>query len=1078
MAGPIRLTIFVARSRSRAFGRGSWFAVGGLLVSLIGASLPSGASATVHYVDANCTNSTPPYTNWLTAANVIQDAVSVSVAGDQVLVTNGVYSAGGGLGPASLPSRVRVDKAIALRSVNGWPVTTILGYQVPGDTNGPSAVRGVALADGASLTGFTVAQGATLTTEPWNIDQCGGGVWCATARSTLTNCVLLGNSANDSGGGVSGGTLYNCVIQGNTTFNTAGGAYSSTLNGCTVAGNLSLYGGGTYEANLNYSLIIGNRATEEGGGVWDGTLNYCSLSNNVAFGDPWGAYGGATSGGELHNCLLVANSSDYAGGAGSADLYNCLIFGNSATVDGGGISDCLADNCTVTGNQAAHNAGGAYDCDLRNCIVYYNSAPGAANHSGSGCSHCDPISFTCTTPLPPGTGNITNEPALADLQHLSAASPCRGAGSSLYATGTDLDGDPWAAVPAMGCDEFVAGAVLGPLTMAMQADYTAVGTGFTVHFTAQFGGHASASRWDFGDSTIVSNRPYAAHRWTSAGSYRVVLTAFNDSYPGGISATTTVSVVTAPMHYVVLGNSAAESPYSSWTKASANIQDAIDAATVPGAVVLVTNGTYQTGSRIVYGAMANRVAVTNPVVLRSLNGPALTSIFGAQPNGDSAVRCVYLGAGAAMEGFTVTNGATRLAGDDAHEQTGGGIWCDPASGTISNCVLTGCTGGHGGAAYGGTYVGCTVQGNSSASGGGGAEAATLQNCLVSQNTSSGYGGGAAACTFIASTLQGNTSSAWAGGASDCVLADCVLTANSAPSGSGGGADSSFLEHCLITSNSASTGAGITFSVAANCLFLTNTASDRGGGASYGSLRNCTAAGNSAGSSGGGVYESSMENNIVYYNQAPAGTDYATDCPSCAPVNFCCISALQTGNGNFTNAPIFVNPATGNYRLQSASPCINAGRNAKAGAGPDLDYNPRVAGGTVDVGAYEYPTPASRISYQWLQQYGFALDGSADNADPDHDGMSNWAEWVAGTDPKSAASLLRLLSVTQGTGGVTITWPGVAGRTYFVQRGITPAGAGALGLFQDNLPGQIGVMSFTDTNVPNQRRLFYRVGVRQ
>ena len=246
------------------------------------------------------------------------------------------------------------------------------------------------------------------------------------------------------------------------------------------------------------------------------------------------------------------------------------------------------------------------------------------------------------------------------------------------------------------------------------------------------------------------------------------------------------------------------------------------------------------------------------------------------------------------------------------------------------------------------------------------------------------------------------------------------------------------------------------------------------------LNNCTLTGNSAGTYGGGFFgESSaampLRNCIIYYNSAPQGSNYVGG----PLVNCCAMPAplpVGTSVGNITNAPLFVDPANGNFRLQSNSPCINSGNNAYATNSADLDGNPRIQGGTVDIGAYEYQTPASIISYAWLQQYGLPTDGSADFIDTDQDGMNNWQEWIAGTDPTSALSELRLSSVTLDASGAHVTWQSVGGRTYVIEASANLGAHPAFLTLATNIAGQAGTTTFTDTNALGNTRLFYRVGI--
>ena len=273
--------------------------------ALLGAVMFAGLlqlEAATRFVSLSGTH-VPPFETWDQAATNIQAAIDIAVAGDEVLVTNGVYATGGKVVVEDLTNRIVINKAITVRSVNGARVTEIRGS---GGINGPEAVRCAWLKNGAVVSGFTLSGGATRASG--NVDNLfGGGIWCEGNGALIADCFVTSNSADSRGAGAYRGSLLRCRI---------------FRNNCIGTGS---EGGGIYMGIANNSEIFENSAKGWGGGLSRSPATNCAIYRNLSYSNGGGAYSST-----LTYCTVTANTGiNPGGGVYSCAAINCIIYGNA-----------------------------------------------------------------------------------------------------------------------------------------------------------------------------------------------------------------------------------------------------------------------------------------------------------------------------------------------------------------------------------------------------------------------------------------------------------------------------------------------------------------------------------------------------------------------------------------------------------------------------------------------------------------------------------------------------------------------------------------------------------------------------
>ena len=202
---------------------------------------------------------------------------------------------------------------------------------------------------------------------------------------------------------------------------------------------------------------------------------------------------------------------------------------------------------------------------------------------------------------------------------------------------------------------------------------------------------------------------------------------------------------------------------------------------------------------------------------------------------------------------------------------------------------------------------------------------------------------------------------------DGTVRNCTIKNSQARDGGGVAIDNGGLvENCYIYGNTAIYGGGIRLlngGEVRNCVIKGNTTTLYGGGVNIwnsGIVKNCVITDNT-GPNGAGIRTRNnghVYNCIIYYNN---GDNYDVNGSGYHYYNTCTTPALPGtySTNSISSVPLFADltPGLEDYRLQSASPCIDVGMNfGWMNTVLDLDGNNRIVNGIVDMGPYEYSTP--------------------------------------------------------------------------------------------------------------------------
>ena len=642
-----------------------------------------------------------------------------------------------------------------------------------------------------------------------------------------------------------------------------------------------------------------------------------------------------TQGGKIRNCL-IAYCTNTIGTAGIS-IYN---MGNNDNlfIESSTIAYCMTTNSTTVPGGLYDNLGSGTSprLNLRNCLIY-----GCENNKGPANFTTPRAAYNCAssteiTPYVKGGDNLTltaspfKDEAQGDFTLKNG--PCVDAGlnQSWMNNVTDLAGNPrkYNDTVDIGCYEYVPGALNAEITATPN---TVLGANAAVTLEALADGEYTGAltySWtvaDHASGTTVATASGTDRATLTLhlplGEYDVSLTV-EDEASKSVSKTETRLFKVVPAAVYIAHGSTPAFPYDTKATAFRRLEDALDFA-VDGMQIVFAEGVHTNTAQI---------DVVKNVTIRGENGADGTTLASTNFVKGAYMLRLY-SAGAIVRDLTLRGPGLITSLNGKKVTSADNQWRAiniVTGGAVSDCVFT-------------NFAGSYIVYNGSAS-------SAVGNCLFHGNVETGndglIGGVQGAlfthCRFLRNTLLGCPGIA-AGFVS--TLRNCLIAENASEysSGSaflidmyyGNGMDLAIVESCTIVSNKMKVAASNLPAVRNYCGFARNNI------VAFNTLANGTCKDFALGTLSG------KQNNATYNVTTTPGT-------------------VENCIGSAVGDPRLKNPAKGDYRLKASSPlCSKMGlvQDWMSDA-CDLDGNPRLIKGAVDIGCYQ--GDPRRASFIFLQ----------------------------------------------------------------------------------------------------------------